>query len=471
MKSTFFSACLATLFALSGLSMQVAAEDGGSAPGSGAFSQAELDQMMAPVALYPDSLLSQILMAATYPEQVAEAARWSKANTDLKGDDAVTAVQDKGWDPAVASLAAFPQVLDIMGEKPDWVRQMGDAFLADTETVMATVQGLRRKAKEAGNLESTEQQKVVVEQAPQQTTIIKIEPADPQVVYVPAYNPTVVYGTWWWPSYPPFYYYPPGYGIATAFWTGVAFGIGIGITNAIWGGCNWRRGDVNINVNRYNKINVNKRLDIKQNNISWKNQNLKRRDSARVRLSDRKVGGNRIGGADKRSDFRGRDLQRDKARDALKGRGIDPAAERRSLKGAGGERVRDQVGNVQRDRDTRAGSRLQERSDKSTGGALRDRDTKAGSRLQERSDKSAGGALRDRPAGQRDAARATTRRDDNALSGLRDGGRSGLSTDRGRSSNRSFEGRGGGGLGGGNARSGGGLGNRAGGGGGRFGGR
>ena len=124
MKTTFFCAFLAVVFTLSGLSMQAAAEDGGIVSTSSAFSQAELDQMMAPVALYPDSLLSQILMAATYPQQVAEAVKWSKANPNSQGDDAVSAVQNKGWDPAVASLAAFPQVLEIMGEKPDWVKQM-----------------------------------------------------------------------------------------------------------------------------------------------------------------------------------------------------------------------------------------------------------------------------------------------------------------------------------------------------------
>jgi hypothetical protein len=431
MKTTFFSAWLAMVFALAGLSMQAAAEGGGAAAagGSAAFSQAELDQMMAPVALYPDSLLSQILMAATYPDQVAEAAKWSKANSGQKGDEAVTAVQDKGWDPAVASLVAFPQVLEIMSEKPDWVRQMGDAFLADTEAVMATVQSLRKKAKEAGNLESSEQQTVVVEQEPSQT-IIKIEPADPQVIYVPAYNPTVVYGTWWWPAYPPFYYYPPGYGIATAFWTGVAFGIGIGITNAIWGGCNWRRGDVNINVNRYNRININNRLDVNKGNVSWKNQNMKRRENARTRLGDRKAPANRLSGADKRKDFRGRDVQREQARQALKDKGIDPARERKALKGSGGERVRDQVGKVERDR-----------------GALRDK-TSQGDR------------------------RSFAGRGDNALSGLGEGRRSNLSSERGGFSNRSFErNSAGGALRGG----GGGLGGRGGGaslgGGGHFGGR
>ena len=127
------------------------------------FSEAELDQMMAPIALYPDALMAQILMASTYPADVAEAVKWSKDNPDKDGDAAVDAVQDKSWDPSVMSLVAFPQVLVMMGEQPDWVQNVGDAFLADSEAVMDTVQKLRSKAKDEGNLETTEQQKVIVE--------------------------------------------------------------------------------------------------------------------------------------------------------------------------------------------------------------------------------------------------------------------------------------------------------------------
>ena len=135
-------------------------------------------------------------MASTYPEQVKEAAAWSKGNPEQKGDDAVKAVQDKDWDPSVASLVAFPQALVMMGDKPDWVKQMGDAFLAEPDKVMDTVQGLRKKAKDAGNLENNDQQKVVVDSSSSQTVIV-IEPSNPEVIYVPTYNPTVVYGTWW----------------------------------------------------------------------------------------------------------------------------------------------------------------------------------------------------------------------------------------------------------------------------------
>ena len=207
----------------------------GTAPPSAAAagapaSKEQLEQLLAPIALYPDSLLSQVLMAATYPADVAEAAKWVKAHPDNKGDSAVKAVENQPWDPSVQSLAAFPQILDMMGAQPDWVQKLGDAFLASSKDVLDAVQRLRQKAQQAGNLKSTEQQKVIVEQEPTtQQTVIKVEPAQPETVYVPAYNPTVVYGAWPYPSYPPYYYPPPPYyypGGALA--SGIAFGIGRG---------------------------------------------------------------------------------------------------------------------------------------------------------------------------------------------------------------------------------------------------
>ena len=241
------------------------------------FNNEQLDQMLAQIALYPDSLLSQVLMAATYPDEFQQAVAWSKANPNAKGDDAVKMVESKDWDPSVASLVAFPEVLITLGEKPDYVKNLGDAFLAQPEDVMNSVQRLRAAAQKAGNLKSNEQIKVSVDptpplrqaatapttttvvQAPPVTQTIIIEPAQPSVVYVPAYNPTVVYGPWWYPSYPPFYYPPPpGYWFSRTVATGIAWGVGIGVSNALWGGCNWGRGDVDINVNRYNNINVNR---------------------------------------------------------------------------------------------------------------------------------------------------------------------------------------------------------------------
>ena len=321
------------------------------------FKEEELDQMLAPIALYPDSLLAQVLMAATYPADVAEAAKWSKANPDQKGDEAVKAVESQSWDPSVQSLVAFPQVLATMDQDPAWVQKVGDAFLAQPEDVMDAVQRLRAAAKKAGNLESTEQQKVIVEEAPQtQQSVILIEPAQPQVVYVPTYNPTVVYGSWWYPSYPPYYIPPPpGYVFGTALASGIAFGIGIGITNALWGGCNWGRGNVDINVNRYNNINVNKKLNVNQKNTNWNHNASNRRGVPYRDAQSRERYGKQVAGRDNRQDYRGRDPQRDASRQqaqaTLKDRGIDPAQGREKLRNDPQTRERAQAAAKNVDRD------------------------------------------------------------------------------------------------------------------------
>jgi len=228
-------------------------------------SDQQLDSLTAPIALYPDPLLAQVLMATTFPQEVESAAAWSKTNAQMTGDEAVKAVASKPWDPSVQSLVAFPQVLATMASKPDWVKQLGNAFLAQPNDVMDSVQRLRKQAHEAGNLKSGEQQKVVVAQ-----NTIQIQPENPQIVYVPAYNPAYVYGPWLYPAYPPVYLPPPpGYGIATGFATGLAFGAGIAVTNALWGGFDWNNHDVNVNVNRYNNINVNNRISGSASTTTW----------------------------------------------------------------------------------------------------------------------------------------------------------------------------------------------------------
>jgi hypothetical protein len=221
------------------------------AAGQKTFSQEELDQLLAPVALFPDSLLAQVLMAATYPLDVVQVERWVKANPKLKDKALEDALASQPWDPAVKSLAVFPQVLTMMSEKLDWTQKLGDAFLAQKEDVMATAQALRGKAVAQGTLKDSKEQKVVTEKV-ESTTIIKIEPTNPEVVYVPTYNPTVVYGGWPYPAYPPYYYYPPGYVAGGAL---LGFTAGVIVGGALWGGCNWGRGDVNVNVNRYNNFN------------------------------------------------------------------------------------------------------------------------------------------------------------------------------------------------------------------------
>ncbi len=215
------------------------------------FKQEELDQLVAPIALHPDALVSQILMASTYPLEVVQADRWAKQNTSLKGDALANALEARDWDPSVKSLVNFPQVLGMMSEKLDWTQKLGDAFLADQKKVLDTIQTLRAKAEASGNLKTTKEQTVIVEEQ-----IIKIEPADPQIIYVPSYNPTIVYGTWPYPAYPPYSYYPPAYAAPFAFAAGVGLGMAWGYA---WGNCNWHGGDVDIDTNR--NFNSNRNID------------------------------------------------------------------------------------------------------------------------------------------------------------------------------------------------------------------
>jgi len=222
------------------------------------YTNEQLDALLAPIALYPDQLLTQILMASAYPLQIVEAYRWQQepAHSQLTGDALATALEAESWDPSVKSLVPFPQVLSTMNDKLDWVQQLGYAVENQESDVLASVQRLRKQAQEAGQLQSNAQQVVSNEG---QTIIIA--PAQPNVVYVPAYNPTVVYGVWPYPAYPPVYWPPPpGYALAS----GIAFGVGVAVTASLWG---WARpawgyggyhGNINVNVNRYNNINVNR---------------------------------------------------------------------------------------------------------------------------------------------------------------------------------------------------------------------
>ncbi|CAB5515342.1 hypothetical protein LMG26857_04408 [Achromobacter anxifer] len=300
---------------------------------------AQLDQLMAPVALYPDSLLSQILMGATYPDDIAAAAKWSAAHTSESGDQAVKAVEGESWDPSVKSLVAFPSVMDMMGRQPDWVKSVGDAFLAQPDAVMDSVQRLRAQAQKAGNLKSTPQQKVTSSTTNDKTVVV-IEPADPQVVYVPSYNPTVVYGTWAYPSYPPYYYPPPpGSVFATSLVAGVGFGLGVAAVNSMWGGFDWGHNDVDINVNRYNNINVNQRINngnINSNKATWQHNPANRGNTPYADQGSRqRYDSQRQAGLQNRSQMQGqaggrtpgaapapnsRDAARDRAAQSFQGR-------------------------------------------------------------------------------------------------------------------------------------------------------
>lgn len=166
------------------------------------YHQGELDAMLAPIALQPDGVVSQVLIAATYPDEVAAAARWSRANPHLRGEDALRAVQYEPWDPAVKALVAFPDLLLRMDESPQWLHDLGQAFRFQQAHVMDTVQSLRRRAQAAGYLSSTDQYAVY----PNGEAIV-VEPRT-QIVYVRHYDPYVVYGPWWWPHYRPVFWRP-----------------------------------------------------------------------------------------------------------------------------------------------------------------------------------------------------------------------------------------------------------------------
>lgn len=361
------------------------------APPETVFTAEQLDQMLAPIALYPDSLLAQVLMAATYPGNVSDAVAWSKAHPDAKGDDAVRQVAEMPWDPSVQSLVAFPDVLYLMGQDPTWVQRVGDAFLAQPDAVMQSVQKLRQRAQAAGTLKSNQQQKVTVKEAPpSNTTVVEsapaqtivIEPADPQVVYVPSYNPNVVYGTWPAPSYPPTYYPPPpSYPIATGLATGLAFGVGVAAIASLWGDCDWDNGDVDVDVNRYNNINVNRqKLDASQR--TWQHnptyrQGVPYRGQATQQRFDR-----RLAGADQRTALRGQDpraADRARARQSLNQRGIAaPATTNRQAQERAQSASRelrqqgklDQNGRIRQDGQAGQGGKLRQDGQLGQGGKL-----------------------------------------------------------------------------------------------------
>ena len=271
-------------------------------PAARKFGQEELDQMVAPIALYPDSLLAQILMAATYPLEVAVADRWAKANKNLGGDQLNDALDQKDWDPSVKALVAFPQILSMMSEKLEWTQKLGDAFLDQQDEVMDAVQKLRAKAQAAGNLTDTEEQTVIAEDGG-----IAIEPVQPEVIYVPVYDPFVVYGPWWYPAFPPvFFPPPPGVVIIVGrigFWRGVTVGRTWGYA---WGRWDWHHRHIYVNVNRH--ININRSLSTNRTNIQttqWQHDVKHRKGVSYRSEATRERFGQSVKGAETRRDFRG----------------------------------------------------------------------------------------------------------------------------------------------------------------------
>jgi uncharacterized membrane protein YgcG len=213
----------------------------------------QVERLVASIALYPDLLVAQILMAATYPLEVVEADRWLqvRANAALKGDALTVALQKEPWDPSIKSLVAFPQVLHMMDSNLDWTEQVGDAFLAQQADVMDAIQRLRQRAQAAGALASTPQQTVATEDQE-----IMIEPANPEIVYVPVYNPWCVYGAWPYPDYPPFYFDPwSGYCVPADYL--LAFGVGFypfGFWD--WGRFEWRHHIIRVDHDRFERFHT-----------------------------------------------------------------------------------------------------------------------------------------------------------------------------------------------------------------------
>ena len=241
---------------------------GEAAPEAEKLTPEQLDSLVAPLALFPDPLLAQMLVAATYPLDIVEAQQWVSKNSSLKGDDLAKEAEKQPWDPSVQALATMPDALKKLSENVAWTQDLGDAFLAQQSDVMDAVQRLRGKAKEAGKLESSEQQTVETKVIESKETII-IQPASTEVVYVPSYSPTVIWGPPVYP-YPPIYY-PPYYGGA---WLGFGVGIAIGIgISGGWGwGCGWHGGNNTININNNNNFvnNSNRTNNINRSgNSNW----------------------------------------------------------------------------------------------------------------------------------------------------------------------------------------------------------
>jgi hypothetical protein len=390
----------------------------------------QLEALAAPIALYPDELLANVLAASTYPLEVVQADRWLKERKTLKGDALKKEVEKQSWDNSVKALSSTPDVISMMSDKIDWTKSLGDAVLAQQADVMDAIQRLRSKAYDNKKLVTNKQQKVSV-QAQESKQAIVIESTSPDTMYVPYYDPAAVYGTWPYAAYPPYYFGYPSYIGAGVIATGLAFGAGwaIGRWGNYWGGgFNW--GNRNLYVNHYNRIN----------NVgnSWQHNSAHRQG---VRYNNANVqqrfGNNNLrAGASNRMDFRGRGGQQV----------LRPGQDRPG----GGDRAGDRAASRDRpggDRGNRPGA-----ADRARGGGDR---AKAGNRAANR----AGGAARG--GGNRGGAmnissgRAASAASARGHASL--GGRGGGAA--------SFAGRGGGGFHGGGGFRGGGGGFRGGGGG------
>jgi uncharacterized membrane protein YgcG len=328
------------------------------APTQSLLKPAELDQLLAPIALHPDPLLSELLIASTYPLEVVQADRWAKSNTALKGDALTAALAKQSWDDSVKSLVQVPSVLAMMSEQLDWTQKLGDAVLAQQADVMDAIQRLRARARANGKLESTKEQTVTVKTEDQKQYVV-IEPTSPNEIYVPYYEPAVVYGNWPYPDYAPYYFPPPyGYIPGAALATGVAFTAGVAARYAFWGNCDWGRRNINVanrnvNINNFDRNNIN-------NFTKWEH-NADHRHGVKYNNADvrQKFAKTDIqAGKAARQDFRGKDgqkvLEPDRGRPGAGDRDRPAAADRDRDRPAAGNR--DQPGVGGRDRSS-AGDR------------------------------------------------------------------------------------------------------------------
>ena len=290
---------------------QIRAQDSGYPKPSEKYSLEELAQMLAPIALYPDALLSQVLMASTYPIEVIEADRWVRKNPKLKGDALDAALLDKDWDPSVKAICHFSSIIALMSERITETTNLGNAFLAQDAEVMDVVQKLRAKAYAQGNLTTTSKQKVIVEKE-----MIIIEPADPKVIYVPYYDSFYTYGPWWYPDYPPHYWAPPGVsiGIGISYWPSFYFGFSFGT----WSYFDWHLHHIYINVHKRPRFVRHDRWIAKPGR--WQHATIHRRGVAyRDKSTAKKYGQypnrSRDFGRDTRGFFEPRDQDRDRRGD------------------------------------------------------------------------------------------------------------------------------------------------------------
>jgi hypothetical protein len=270
--------------------------------------QAQLDQMLAPIALYPDTLLSHILVASTYPLEVIQAARWRAANADLDEQQALNAVEDKDWDPSVQALVPFNELLQKLSEDLDWLQSLGSAFLVNEKQILTSIQHLRQKAYQQGNLANNDYVNVEQEEGE-----IVIETVREEVVYVPYYDTRVVYGNWWWHNHPPYYWHRPEHSIFNA---GLYWSIGFNIRPSFYfGGFNWRNRHVVANyhyrshANRYWSNNHNNRQVVRVKEYPRWSHNQQHRRGAQHRINGQRIVRS-VNGGNKRQGYQQIDKQR-----------------------------------------------------------------------------------------------------------------------------------------------------------------